>query len=50
MYCKCLIEEIEREEKHLINKYIKLFGNKKPYPPFDIMENMIKLKIKKGDL
>ena len=34
----------EVKAKELFNEYIKYFGNKKPYPPPDIMKNMIKLK------
>ena len=44
MYCKCLIEQIEKDEKDLLVQYINYFGDKKPYPPTEIMKNMIKLK------
>ena len=48
MYCKCAEESFENEQKkalkELFNEYLKYFGNKTPYPPPDIMKNMIKLK------
>ena len=44
MYCNCLIEKIEKEERDLLVQYINYFGDKKPYPPYEIMKEMIKLK------
>ena len=49
MYCNCLIEKIEKEEKDLLVQYINYFGDKKPYPPHKVMKEMIKL-IKNGML